>query len=80
MKRGCIPRILVTLVSLAFLSLPLAAQSGRGTITGVVKDASGAVVPGADILIVEKATGVQTKAFTTEAGVYRAPYLPPGKY
>src|SRR5206468_478046 len=55
-------------------------QSARGTITGIVKDPSGAVVPGADISIVEKATGVITQATSTDAGVYRAPYVPPGKY
>ena len=67
---------------LAFLLLSglLSAQGTRGTITGTVNDASGAVVPGAEIVILEKATGVETKSVTSEAGVYRAPYLPPGIY
>src|SRR6266566_3702466 len=56
------------------------AQSGRGVVTGIVKDASGAIVPGADIQIVERTTGVATQARTTDAGVYRAPYVPPGTY
>ena len=58
----------------------LGAQGTRGTITGTVNDASGAVVPGAEITILEKATGVETKSVTSEAGVYRAPYLSPGIY
>ncbi|MBI4472940.1 MAG: TonB-dependent receptor [Acidobacteria bacterium] len=62
------------------ISIPAVAQSGRGVITGIVKDASGAVVPGADITITEKTTGVETKSATTDAGVYRAPYMPPGTY
>lgn len=62
------------------LCLPLQAQSARGSINGVVRDASGSVVPGVEILIVNKETGVETKTVTTDAGVYRAPYLPPGKY
>lgn len=75
-KSACILLILVASVSLG----PLLAQSGRGTITGVVRDSSGAVVPGAEILIVETSTGVETKARTTDTGVYRAPYVPAGKY
>ncbi len=59
---------------------PLAAQSARGTMTGIIKDPSGVVVPGAEISIVEKSSGVITQAVSTEAGVYRAPYIPPGKY
>ena len=49
------------------------AQSARGTVTGIVKDPSGAIVPGADISIVEKSSGVITQATSTGAGVYRAP-------
>lgn len=58
----------------------LCAQGTRGTITGTVHDSSGAVVPGAQIIILEKTTGVETKSVTSEAGVYRAPYVPPGTY
>lgn len=81
MKKTSIPTLLAAaaLVLLCWAG-PLTGQGTRGTITGVVKDSSGAVVPGADISIVEKATSVETKAVTTEAGVYRAPYLPPGRY
>src|SRR5262245_44323981 len=59
---------------------PLAAQGGRGTITGIVKDTSGAVVAGAEVLIVETSTGVKTRALTTDTGLYRAAYLPAGEY
>ncbi len=69
------------LLIMVMISLqPLMAQSGRGTITGVVKDSSGALVPHAEVLIANKATGVETKTATTDAGVYRAPYVEPGTY
>ena len=61
-------------------ALPAAAQSGRAVVTGIVKDASGAIVPGAEVTLQEKASGVSTQVITTEAGVYRAPYVPPGTY
>lgn len=58
----------------------LSAQSGRGAITGVVRDITGAVVPGVDIVATDKESGVRFTAVTTESGVYRVPYLPPGTY
>jgi hypothetical protein len=78
MKR--ITRVLLLGILVLGLGLPALAQSGRGTITGVVKDPSGAVVPGADITITEKDTGVVTRTVSTQAGAYRAPYIPPGTY
>src|SRR4030095_948234 len=61
-------------------ALPAAAQSGRAVVTGIVKDSSGAILPGAGGPLLEKASGVTTLVITTEAGVYRAPYVPPGTY
>ncbi len=37
-------------------------------------------MPGAEVMAVNKDTSVETKAVTTDAGVYRLPYLPPGNY
>jgi len=56
------------------------AQGERGTINGIVTDATGAVVPNAAVTAVNTATNVETKTTTTDAGVYRLPYLPLGTY
>ena len=80
MKRLGVFQVLSVVLCLLAFSTLIMAQGTRGTITGTVKDASGAIVPGAEILILEKATGVETKSLTSEAGVYRAPYIPPGTY
>jgi len=71
---------ILLILTLAVAVQPLLAQSGRGTLTGVVKDATGALVPGAEIAITNKANGTEVKATTTSTGVYRAPYLEPGTY
>ncbi len=74
---GCFVIIGICLLT---ITLPLLAQSGRGTITGVVKDSSGSMIPAAEILLVNQQTGVETKGVTTDSGLYRIPYVPPGKY
>src|SRR3954467_1878522 len=54
-------------------------QGERGTLNGTVTDPSGAVVVGAAVKATNIETGVETTTPTTEAGVFRLPYLPPGK-
>ena len=63
------------------LAVPiLHSQSGNSVITGTVKDASQAAVPGAKIQIVNVDTNVRSETNTNEAGIYRVPSLPPGNY
>ena len=58
----------------------LLAQTDRGVITGTVKDASGAVVPGARVSAVQISTNTNFKTTTTAAGDYTVPSLPVGTY
>lgn len=58
----------------------LFAQGERGAITGLITDASGATVPNAEVVAKDLATGVEFKATTTSAGIYRIPYMPPATY
>src|SRR5438552_12833378 len=56
------------------------AQQNTGTILGVVKDSSGALVPGAGIIILNEETGLTRTVTTVENGAFRAPALPVGRY
>jgi len=56
------------------------AQSERGTISGTVRDASGAVIPQAQIVITNTATNVVIKLATNEIGEYTAASMAVGKY
>jgi hypothetical protein len=56
------------------------AQTPAGQITGVVKDAAGAVVAGAQVKATQTATGVAHTATSGTAGEYTLPDLPPGTY
>ncbi len=57
-----------------------AAQLNRGTLTGQVKDASGAVIPGVRIEVVNTETKASYRTGTTGSGQYFMPNLPPGSY
>ena len=52
----------------------------QGEITGVVRDSSGAVIPGATVTVVNPSTNFTRTAITNEAGVYSFPALQPGRY
>ena len=58
----------------------LLAQCDRGLITGTVKDATGAVVPGAQVTANHRATNTNYKANTTATGDFTVPALPVGTY
>lgn len=55
-------------------------QSGRGSISGSVMDPSGAVVPGAKIVITSIDTGQSREAVSVDNGTYVIPLLPVGNY
>ena len=52
----------------------------QATIQGVVTDASGARIPGAEIRITNAATGTSQSVVTNQEGFYSVPFLPPGTY
>ena len=57
-----------------------AAQTIAASIGGIVKDSSGAVVPGVKVVVTDKATNVSVNTQTNGAGVYQAPFLQPDTY
>jgi hypothetical protein len=65
---------------LVFLTLSTFAfgQQDQAAMTGVVTDASGAVVPGATVTLVNPATGTKYVEKTNATGSYRFASVPPG--
>src|ERR1700722_11028166 len=63
-----------------FLAMPASAQLPTGTILGVVKDSSGAVVPGAAVTIQSSETNQTRNVVTDSSGAYRVNALPVGHY
>src|SRR5487761_92903 len=63
-----------------FITAPAHAQVVGATLSGIVADASGAVMPQAQVSITNVATGVTRVVTTNSAGLYTAPNLLPGNY
>ncbi len=78
--RSSVHRISVALM-LELLTLTcIRAQVSTGTIAGIVEDASGAVVPNADVVVKQIATGDARPTRSNSSGEFRMPFLPPGDY
>jgi outer membrane receptor protein involved in Fe transport len=72
-------RTFAALMVAVLLALPAAAQEQRGAIEGVVKDTSGAVLPGVTVEL-KGATGAVLTTVSDETGTYRFPSVSPGDY
>ena len=56
------------------------AQVSTGTISGTVRDSSGAVIPSAKVQIVRQATSESRDVLTNDHGEFNVPNLPVGQY
>ena len=68
-------RIVATLMALLVLVSPAAAQETRGSIEGIIKDSSGAILPGVTVEARGLTVGSTATAVTDGAGIYRFPAL-----
>lgn len=62
------------------LSTSLLAQTDNASVSGTIKDPTGAVVPGARIVLTEERTGFERRTTTNESGLYVFTSIPPGDY
>lgn len=80
--RNLIKNLVITVGILALSMLHAFAQGGAtGAINGVVEDPSGAVVPNAQVQVVNQQTGTTIRTLTSDAnGAFAAQLLPAGAY
>src|SRR2546426_932867 len=69
-------RLFLVLALLAALPCVLAAQEATGRIVGTVYDQTGAVVPGARIVVTNTATHISRETLTDTSGSYQVLSLP----
>ena len=77
-KRGVV--LLGALLCVLAIAGSAFAQEQSGSIQGTVKDASGAVLPGATVEARSPSVVGVNSTTTDDKGVYRFPALPPGRY
>jgi hypothetical protein len=81
MVRALSAGILSVLLALAAAAPAAAqAQAANGNIEGIVRDSTGAALPGVSVSVANMDTGLTRTSITNDDGVYRAVLLPLGRY
>jgi hypothetical protein len=70
----------LTLAAFASALAPAPAQTNRGGLSGTVRDQTGAVVPGATVVVTHTGTGERIQLTTSPQGTYATPPLQPAEY
>jgi len=78
--RNSVREITFLLILSLMCLAPAIAQSPNATINGIVVDSSGAVIVGAEVVVVNDATGVQYTTKTNGEGIFVVPNVTPGPY
>lgn len=73
-------QFLLTFAVLALLAVPLRAQLYSGSVTGVVTDPTGAVIPGAKVTLTDVSKGYAFSTTSDTVGRYILRNIPPSSY
>ena len=74
MRKAAVVFLLTIVCAVAALAQGVA---GLGAVSGTVRDSSGAVVPGASVVVANESKGIIRNLQTTDAGLFAAPALTP---
>ncbi len=80
MAARAIRLLLVLFLFPALTASTAAAQSTLGRVVGIVRDASGAVLPGASVVLESRATGAKIDSISQADGAFIFPQVRPGYY
>ena len=85
MRTKMTKNISIKFLAMAFLCMLLSigqtfAQAGNGSITGVVTDSNGAVIPNASVKLVSLSKGTELNTTASSDGIYNFTSLEPGRY
>src|SRR5437870_4827719 len=73
-------RLVFCVVLVSLIVVPAWPQASTGSVSGTVRDQSGAAIPGASVTLTNTATNTAAKSTTNESGFYRFPGINPGPY
>ncbi len=82
MRKIWVSRVCSYLLAALFLvaGIEAKAQFDNGSLVGTIHDATGAVIPGAAVVVTNNATGIIAKATSNDSGDYELPSLRVGIY
>jgi outer membrane receptor protein involved in Fe transport len=81
MRNARVPIVFLFVVSAVFApAIRLRAQVTTATLFGIVRDTTGAVLPGASVTLTNEGTGLVRNVFTDVGGEFVATALPAGSY
>jgi hypothetical protein len=78
--RTAYARCILLIFVLIGITSAACAQAGRGSISGLVTDSTGAIIPGTKVVAQSQATGLKLSTVSTAAGLYSFVSLAPGSY
>ena len=70
----------LVVASIVWLLGATALWAQESSIEGVVKDQSGALVPGAEVTVLNQETGISRTVISNQVGLYAVPLLKEGRY
>lgn len=73
-------RLLAVVFFLVFVAILHSQIVETGVITGVIKDNTGALIPNAQVVVLNTSTGLKSNTPTDSQGIYVSPPLHPGDY
>jgi hypothetical protein len=74
-------RTVLTLVAIvSFAPSILLAQFDSAQVSGIIRDSTGAVLPGVDVTLIAEGTSIERRTVSNEAGLYTFPNVPVGDY
>ena len=79
-ERLVLPFVAACLMLALAFAAPATAQMTRGAVSGTVRDATGAIVPGATVTMINMATNQSRTAVSDAQGFFRVGGLEPGRY
>src|SRR5262245_60981638 len=73
-------RALVAVLAVLLFAAPASGQDMGGNVSGAIRDAQNAALPGASVVLRNEGTGAELNVVTNGEGVYVLPFVPIGRY
>src|ERR1051325_2743956 len=70
----------ISLILVMLMNIPVFAQSSQSSLSGLLKDTTGAAIVGASVVAKNNSTGEEFRSKSSEQGAFVFPSMQPGNY